>query len=126
MTRWESVSLIATSAVFGVLTWGAQAMAQSPGFAAVAVNGQGAWGASLGQPTARAAGADAVSRCGGNCRVVMTGRGQCVAFADSSRGGYWYGHSYGSNLQAVRRISMDGCSSGAPAGSCRLKHSNCI
>jgi hypothetical protein len=52
MTRWESVSLIATAAVFGVLTWGAQAMAQSPGFAAVAVNGQGAWGASLGQPTA--------------------------------------------------------------------------
>ena len=85
-TRWERVSLIATAAVFGVLTWDAQAIAQSPGFAAVAVNGQGAWGASLGKPTARAAGADAVSRCGGNCRVVMTGRGQCVAFADSCEG----------------------------------------
>jgi hypothetical protein len=126
MTHWVRVSAIATTAVLGVLTWGTQAIAQSSGFAAVAVGGRGAWGASLGQPTASAAGADAVSRCGGNCRVVMTGRGRCVAFADSSRGGYWYGHSYGDNLQAVRRISMDGCSSGAPAGTCRLKHSNCI
>ena len=32
MTRWERVSLIATAAVFGVLTWDAQAIAQSPGF----------------------------------------------------------------------------------------------
>jgi hypothetical protein len=125
MTRWERVSLIATAAVFCVLIWGAQAISQSPGYAAVAVDGRGAWGASLGQSTAGAAGADAVSRCGGNCRVVMTGRGRCVAFADSSSGGYWYGHAYGDDLQAVRRIAIDGCSSGAPAGTCHLKHSNC-
>jgi hypothetical protein len=125
MTRWERVSLIVTAAVFCVLTWGAQAIiAQS--YAAVAVDGHGAWGASLGQLTADAAGADAVSRCGGNCRVVMTGRGRCVAFADSSSGGYWYGHAYGDDLQAVRRIAMDGCSSVAPAGTCQLKHSNCL
>jgi hypothetical protein len=83
-------------------------------------------GASLGLSTPNAAGADAVSRCGGNCRVVMTGRGRCVAFADSSSGGYWYGHAYGSDAEAVRRIAIDGCSAGAPAGTCRIKHVNCI
>jgi hypothetical protein len=101
------------------------AAAQSSGFAAVAVDGRGAWGASLGLSTARAAGVDAVRRCGGNCRVVMTGRGQCVAFADSLSGGYWYGHSYGSDTGAVRRIAIQGCSAGAPAGTCRIKHVNC-
>jgi hypothetical protein len=101
------------------------AMAQSSGFAAVAVDGRGAWGASLGQPTSRSAGADAVSRCGGSCRVVMTGRGRCVAFADSSSNGYWYGHAYGDNMRAVQRIAMQGCSAGAPAGTCRVKHVNC-
>lgn len=98
---------------------------QASGFAAVAVDGRGAWSASLGLSTARAAGADAVSRCGGSCRVVMTGRGRCVAFADSNLGGYWYGHGYGNNARSVRRIAMDGCSAGAPAGSCRIKHVNC-
>jgi hypothetical protein len=97
----------------------------SSGYAAVAVNGRGAWGASLGLSTARAAGADAVSRCGGNCRVAMTGRGRCVAFADSSSGGYWYGHAYGNNTGAVRSIAMQGCSAGAPSGTCRIKHVNC-
>ena len=126
LTRWERVSRIATAAVVCVLTCGAQATAQSPGYAAVAVDGRGAWGASLGQSTPDAAGADAVSRCGGNCRVVMTGRGRCVAFADSSNGGYWYGHAYGDNAGTVQSIAMEGCSAGAPVGTCRIKHVNCI
>jgi hypothetical protein len=102
------------------------ARAKSSGYAAVAVDGRGGWGASLGQPTSRTAGADAVNRCGGNCRVVMSGRGRCVAFADSSSNGYWYGHAYGENTGAVRRIAMQGCSAGGPAGTCRIKHVNCI
>jgi hypothetical protein len=126
MTSCERVSRIATAVLVCVLTGGAQATAQSPGYAAVAVDGHGAWGASLGQLTSRAAGADAVNRCGGNCRVVMTGRGPCVAFADSSSGGYWYGHAYGDNAEAVKRIAMEGCSAGAPEGSCRIKHVNCM
>jgi hypothetical protein len=95
------------------------------GYAAVAVDGRGAWGASLGLGTAEGARADAVSRCGGKCRVTMTGRGRCVAFADSSSGGYWYGHSYGDNAEAVRNTAMGGCSAGAPKGTCRIKHVNC-
>jgi len=95
------------------------------GYAAVAVNGHGAWGASLGLATANAAGFDAVRRCGGNCRVVMTGAGRCVAFADSSSGGYWYGHAYGNDSEAVRRIALQGCSSGAPRGTCSVQHVNC-
>ena len=102
------------------------AVAQSPGYAAVAVDGHGLWGASLGLSTPQAAGHDAVSRCGEKCRVVMTGRGRCVAFADSSSGGYWYGHAYGDDAEAVRRTAMQGCSAGAPRGTCRVKHVNCI
>jgi len=99
---------------------------RTPGYAAVAVDGRGAWGASLGRSTRGDAGADAVRRCGGNCRVVMTGGGRCVAFADSSSSGYWYGHAYGNDNEAVRRIAMQGCSAGAPRGTCRVKHVNCI
>ena len=102
------------------------AVAQSPGYAAVAVDGHGLWGASLGLSTPQAAGHDAAMRCGEKCRVVMTGRGRCVAFADSSSGGYWYGHAYGDDAEAVRRIAMLGCSAGAPRGTCRVKHVNCI
>src|SRR5262245_18521817 len=126
MTRRERVSQMAAVAVVCVLTFGAQATAQSAGYAAVAVDGRGAWGASLGQSTPRAAGADAISRCGDNCRVVMTGRGRCVAFVDSSSGGYWYGPASGNTAAAVRSIAMEGCSAGAPAGTCRIKHVNCI
>jgi Domain of unknown function (DUF4189) len=99
--------------------------ASAGGYASVAVNGRGAWGASLGLSTPDAAGADAVSRCGGGCRAVMTGRGRCVAFADSSSGGYWYGHAYGNDSESVRRTAMQGCSAGAPRGSCSIKHVNC-
>jgi hypothetical protein len=125
--RWECVWRVATTAVVCLLICGTQAIAQSPGYAVVAVDGHGAWGASLGLMNPDAAGSDAISRCGGaNCRVVMIGRGRCVAFADSSSGGYWYGHAFGSNAQAVRSIAIQGCSAGAPAGTCRIKHVNCI
>ena len=117
------VQLAAAAVVVTSLAFGATA--QSSGFAAVAVDGRGAWGASLGLPTAKAAGADAVSRCGGKCRVVMTGRGRCVAFADSSSGGYWYGHAYGDNSNSVEKTALRGCSLGAPKGTCSIKHSNC-
>lgn len=110
----------------GTLTLGAQTMAQSQDFAAVAVDGRGAWGASLGQPTPHSAGRDALSRCAGRCRVVMTGRGRCVAFADSSIGGYWYGHAYGNSAGAVRDIALNGCAAGAPPGTCRIRHVNCL
>lgn len=124
---WQrGARVVAITAVVWLLTCGASAIAQSSGFAAVAVDGHGAWGASLGLSTRSAAGADAVSRCGGNCRVVMTGRGRCVAFAASSSGGYWYGHAYGNDAQTVRNIAMQGCSAGAPAGTCRIKHVNCV
>ena len=124
MTRSITKPIVLISLAGIALTY--PAAAQSPGYAAVAVDGRGAWGASLGLSTSRAAGADAVRRCGGSCRVAMTGRGRCVAFADSSSGGYWYGHAYGDNSQAVRRIAMQGCSAGAPQGTCRIKHVNCI
>ena len=126
MTHWKHVWRLATAAVLCGLTFGAEVSANSTGWAAVAVDGRGAWGASLGLPTSSAAGRDAISRCGGNCRVVMAGRGRCVAFADSSSGGYWYGHAYGDSAQGVRSVAMEGCSAGAPSGTCHIKHVNCV
>lgn len=123
---YARVALAASAALLCMLGVETQAVAQSAGYAAVAVNGRGAWGASLGLMSRGAAGADAVRRCGNTCRVVMVGPGRCVAFADSSSGGYWYGHAYGSQPGPVRRTALQGCSAGAPAGTCRIKHVNCV
>jgi Domain of unknown function (DUF4189) len=122
--NWERVLRIAAATVVCLLTCGTQVTAQ--GYAAVAIGERGAWGASLGLSTANAANADAVRRCGGNCRVVMTGPGRCVAVAVSSRGGIWYGYAYGNDRQTVQRIAMKGCTDRAPGGSCAIKHVNCV
>jgi hypothetical protein len=120
---WSRGSRFAAVAIVVVLACGAPASAQ--GYAAVAIDGHGGWGASLGQPTPSSAGIDALSRCPGRCRVVMTGPGRCVAFADSSSGGYWYGNAYGPTAGYVRRVAFNGCASGAPPGTCRMRHVNC-
>jgi hypothetical protein len=126
MMNWKHGSRLAVAAVLCGVALGSQVSAGPSGWAAVAVDGHGAWGASLGLSTAGAAGRDAVRRCGGVCNVVMRGRGRCVAFADSSSGGYWYGHAYGDSARVVRRIAMQGCSAGAPGGTCHIKHVNCV
>ena len=121
---YRILSIAAIAGLAAAVLGTAPAAAQS--YAAVAVDGSGAWGASLGLQSRRQASADAIRRCPGSCRVVMVGPGRCVAFADSSRGGYWYGHAYGGSANAVRRIALQGCRLGAPAGTCQLRHVNCV
>lgn len=102
-------------------------------WAAVAIDGKGGWGASIIAPSmngprsmADSARADAVRRCGANCKVVMSGKGRCVAVAQSKSGGYWIGYAYGDNRAVVQGIATRGCADRAPPGSCRLEHVNCL
>lgn len=96
-------------------------------FAAVAVDGTGRWGASIHPGGSLEAERDAIRRCGGGkCHVVMQGAGRCVAFAQSRSGGYWIGFAHGNNRAVVQSIAMRGCTDGAPRGSCRLEHVNCL
>jgi hypothetical protein len=98
-----------------------------PTWAALAVDGKGGWGASIKTDDASwLAEHDAKRRCGSGCRVVMVGKGRCIAFAQSKSGGYWLGHSYGDNRDVVRNIALSGCAKGAPAGTCRVEHVNCL
>jgi Domain of unknown function (DUF4189) len=102
-------------------------------WAAVAVDGKGRWGASIIPPsvngptkTADLARADALRRCGAGCKVVMAGKGRCVAVAQSQSGGYWVGYASGNDRATVQDIATRGCTDRAPPGSCRLEHVNCL
>ncbi len=68
----------------------------------------------------------AQSGCGlPDCKIVMKEKGVCGAFAESLQGGYWFGIAYGNDYHTVRKIALGGCESGAPAGSCIFRHSDC-
>ena len=96
-------------------------------WAAIAVDGKGRWGASIITDDGPFLAADdAKRRCGSGCKVVMQGPGRCVAFAQSKSGGYWLGHSHGDNRDVVRNIALNGCAKGAPVGTCRVEHVNCL
>jgi Domain of unknown function (DUF4189) len=102
-------------------------------WAAVAIDGKGGWGASIKPPsvigptrTADDARADARRRCGANCKVVMAGKGRCVAVAQSKSGGYWVGYAHGTTKSFVQDGAMKSCNDLAPPGSCRLEHVNCL
>jgi Domain of unknown function (DUF4189) len=124
MTRLERLTQLALVVVLCGSTFGAQAVAQS--FASVAVNlNSGAWGASLGQRTANAAGTDANRRCGGNCQIGLTKVGRCVAVASGSNGGHhWFGFAAGEFPGDVNARAINGCKKRGPG--CRIAHSNCI
>jgi hypothetical protein len=100
-------------------------------WAAVAIDGKGRWGASI-MPysfqgrTSDKAEADALRRCGGDCKIAMRGEGRCVAVAQSMSGGYWVGYAHGNDRAAVQDIATRGCTDRAPPGSCRLEHVNCL
>jgi hypothetical protein len=60
-----------------------------------------------------------------DCAIVMKEKAVCGAFAESLQGGYWFGVAFGSDYHTVRKIALGGCESGAPAGSCTFRHSDC-
>jgi hypothetical protein len=102
-------------------------------YAAIAIDKKGRWGASIKPPSRQGPGntdqearRDALRRCGPGCQVVMSGQGKCVAFAHSNSGGYWIGLARGGDRPSVERIALDGCTKGAPPGTCRLQHANCL
>ena len=100
--------------------------------AAVAIDGRGAWGASIkpwsfnASDTAARARNDARTRCGAGCKVVDSGPGRCVALFESRSSGYWVGFAHGTDRNFVLNGARKGCTDRAPQGSCRLLHVNCL
>ena len=102
-------------------------------YAAVAIDHKGRWGASLQPPslngpadTNNRARVDAVRRCGPGCSVIISGKGQCVAVAESHANGYWIGYAYGTTKDFVINSATKGCTDRAPAGTCHVSHANCL
>jgi hypothetical protein len=97
-------------------------------WSAVAANQKGVWGYAVGRPDQAKARADAVNGCGSgasSCTDVSAAQVPCIAYAESRQGGYWFGVGMGATTAAVTDVAMRGCSSGAPAGSCKLVKAVC-
>lgn len=110
---------------------------QSVAYSAIAIDHKGRWGASIMPPslngptdTHARARSDALRRCGSGCSIIASGKGRCVAIAESKTGGYWIGYwigyAYGTTKDFVTGAAMKGCTDRAPSGSCSLSHANCL
>jgi hypothetical protein len=89
----------------------------------------GRFGAAVFQATLAAAQQAAINSCGAGCQVVFTSTNQCVAYADSRQGGYWFGTAQawgtGASAQGVGQSALSSCNSRAPANSCRVEVARC-
>jgi len=105
---------------------GASPNARGP-FGAVAADGKGSWGFAVSQASEAQARASAVKGCGnGNCKVELSGRGKCAAYADSrANGGYWYGLGMGATAAATSAAARQGCAKGAPRNTCKVHKTVC-
>lgn len=92
---------------------------------AIAVDGKGRWGYAHNHATAAQARAAALKGCGSGCRIESAAQNRCFAFAESRRGGYWYGVSIGPTQNSVVSGARGGCAAGAPANSCRIVKTVC-
>ena len=68
------------------------------------------WGWAINHPTVQTAEQRALNECGYGCRVVMTFRNQCGAFAaDQEPGSTIYGWAKGGSGSGVRSQAIDNC-----------------
>jgi hypothetical protein len=96
-------------------------------WSALAADGKGRWGFAVNQPTERQAKRLAFQGCGAplKCRLAVAGPVGCYAYFESKAGGYWYGLALHSSRATAEQVARQGCSKGAPAGTCKLVKSNC-
>ena len=95
-------------------------------WAAIAIDGKGAWGYAYGKPTRPDAVKGALNGCGKpTCKLELAGQAQCVAFVDSRSGGYWYGTGFGPSEEKAIATAKRGCAAKAPADSCRVVKAGC-
>ena len=81
--------------------WGALAVDSSQGQK---------WGWAIDYPTVQEARQRALSECGRNCRVVMTFRNQCAAYAaDQERGSTIYGWAKNSTSASAQSRALNEC-----------------
>lgn len=95
-------------------------------WAAIAVDGNGRWGYAVGQPSQNAASSGALQGCGDSaCKILDAQLAQCIAYAESRQGGYWYFAQLGPDLMTVQGIALNACIKAAPVGSCKLVKARC-
>lgn len=107
--------------------------AASPGsgneWSAFAASDQGDWGYGVHQADEQTASKLALDGCGGSgagCKVFWTTRDQCVAFAESRAGGYWYAAGGGASESKAQANAVRFCQDGsAPANSCTATVAEC-
>jgi hypothetical protein len=93
---------------------------------ALAADGKGAWGYAVGYGTDTSAKSAALKGCGNRqCKLAVAGQARCYAYFESKAGGYWYGLALHTSLETAVSVARQGCTKGAPAGSCQLVKSGC-
>jgi hypothetical protein len=96
---------------------------------ALAADGKGHWGAALHEQTEQKAKLAALRECGvpgkQGCRIAVVGPVSCYAYFESKTGGYWYGLALHSSRATAEQVAQQGCSKGAPAGTCKLVKAHC-
>jgi hypothetical protein len=95
-------------------------------WAAVAADGQGRWGFAVGMQSEADARSGALGGCGSaSCKIEGIAQAECIAYAESRSGGYWYGLGVDHTKWLVQSVAQGGCSKGAPAGTCKLVDARC-
>ena len=71
----------------------------------------------------------AIDGCGGaeiGCKIFWTTKDQCVSYAESRAGGYWYAAGGGSSEEQATQNAVRLCQSGtAPANTCESIIAEC-
>jgi hypothetical protein len=100
--------------------------AQAGMWNAYAVDSQGRYGYAYGYDSRGDAKFNALEGCGiSGCKIIMAVESQCIAFADTHEGGYWYGYAYAGDLYTAQNLALGFCSDSGEWG-CRIRHSACV
>ena len=95
-------------------------------FSAFASNGSGHWGYGTHWATVDIAKQLALKGCGSGCKVFWTTQDKCVAYAHSTKGGYWYAAGGAPTDQQAKQNALKFCQSGsAPPNSCVIAAAEC-
>jgi hypothetical protein len=114
--RLPRLGLLA-GAILGLST----TFASAQDWAAIAVDGDGRWGTSVGYSDRQTAIREALHRCGAaGCKITFGTQAHCIALAESRANGYSYGTGYGPTRDRASSNARTGCSYEAPAGTCRV------
>ena len=99
---------------------------QAGPWGALAADSAGHWGYGVGFATEASAREAAIKGCGNRrCKIAVAGQARCYAYFDSRSRGYWYGLALHTSLQTAISVAREGCSKGAPAGTCKQVKAQC-